>query len=240
MNKIYIEPAKTERQYRKLRELGQKLGVPVPETFIEMEVTMPDGKVVHHHKQRSHTWVRNAYNVLVAQMMAVQADDVGYGAGFINVKDLTAAVRSHINPLHIGKSNQAMELVGYGYRGGAGIDNKGIVVGSGVGAENFEATTLGTKIANGVGAGQLSYAECDAPVQNYNAGTKVYSTDWVRYLNNNSGGDVNVNEVGLDVHGSINVEYQWLHSRDKLGATVTVPDTGQLKVTYTIQLTYPA
>ncbi|GAI09984.1 unnamed protein product [marine sediment metagenome] len=29
-------------------------------------------------------------------------------------------------------------------------------------------------------------------------------------------------------------------TRDKLASTVTVPDTGQLKVTYTIQLTYPS
>jgi hypothetical protein len=28
--------------------------------------------------------------------------------------------------------------------------------------------------------------------------------------------------------------------RDKLAATVTIPNTGQLKVTYTIQLTYPS
>jgi len=29
-------------------------------------------------------------------------------------------------------------------------------------------------------------------------------------------------------------------ARDLLIATVTVPDTGQLKVTYTVQLSYPA
>ncbi|GAI82076.1 unnamed protein product, partial [marine sediment metagenome] len=29
-------------------------------------------------------------------------------------------------------------------------------------------------------------------------------------------------------------------TRDKLASTVTVPDTGQLKVTYTIQLVFPA
>jgi len=64
----------------------------------------------------------------------------------------------------------------------------------------------------------------------------------IRYFNNNSGGNVSVNEVALVckyfLYGAGLMIM--LLSRDKLGATVTVPDTGQLKVTYTIELAYPA
>jgi len=65
----------------------------------------------------------------------------------------------------------------------------------------------------------------------------------VRYFNNNSGGDIDVNEVGLVMNqpqGGSTVYGKRLQARDKLASTVTVPNTGQLKVTYTIQLTYPA
>jgi hypothetical protein len=64
-----------------------------------------------------------------------------------------------------------------------------------------------------------------------------------RYFNNNSGADVSVNEVALALRGyqpGSSVPYNYMTARDKLIATVTVPNTGQLKVTYTVQLTYPA
>ena len=61
----------------------------------------------------------------------------------------------------------------------------------------------------------------------------------VRYFNNNSGGSIGVNEIGLASYSDNPVAYDYvLMARDVLGATVTVADTGQLKVTYTIELTY--
>ena len=74
----------------------------------------------------------------------------------------------------------------------------------------------------------------------YDTPTRVLSNRLVRYFNNNSGGDIAVNEVALV--NSMQQPGAWprfVMSRDKLDTTVTVPDTGQLKVTYTIQLTYP-
>jgi len=70
----------------------------------------------------------------------------------------------------------------------------------------------------------------------------VLSNAMVRYFNNNSGGDVAVNEVALVVNQPQGgpVYGKWVQARDKLASTVTVPNTGQLKVTYTVQLTYPA
>jgi len=48
--------------------------------------------------------------------------------------------------------------------GSAGSLINGIVVGSGINAESFEDFTLQTQIAHGTGAGQLSYTQCEAPV----------------------------------------------------------------------------
>ena len=75
------------------------------------------------------------------------------------------------------------------------------------------------------------------------AGTLTLKNDIVRYFNNNSGADVDVTEVAIVSHGyrpNSSTDTYYMMARDLLTATVTVPDTGQLKVTYTIQLTYPA
>ncbi|GAI67465.1 unnamed protein product, partial [marine sediment metagenome] len=103
------------------------------------------------------------------------------------------------------------------------------------------ALTLQTKIIEGTGAGELNYAESEAIDKSYADTTWTHTL--VRYCNNNSGGNVSVNEVALvcryHIYGEDTV-CSILLSRDKLGSTVTVPDTSQLKVTYTIELAYPA
>ncbi len=229
-----------ERRYRQLQRLGQDLKIPTFEAFLELEVRDGNGRITHHHRQRSHSWVRNAYNHMFSQLAGKNANDTTFGAGKLSIKDTGATLRNASTP--IGQSNADIDGTSYGYRGPAGNDTWGIQVGSGTNAESFEDYQLQTKIANGVGAGQLSYIEQDSHVIAYNAGTKLLSNTQIRYFNNNSGGSVNVNEVALVVNqpqgGS--VYGKWMQSRGKLAATITVPNTGQLRVTYTIQLTYPA
>ena len=113
----------------------------------------------------------------------------------------------------------------------------GIVVGTGALAEDFERYALASQIANGNGSGQLAYAASEAPVVSTIDTTK--RTQWVRYFNNNSGAAITVNEVGLIIY----FFYQggnYLTDRSLIAGGVEVPNTGQLKVTYTIELTYPA
>ncbi|MBA7528295.1 hypothetical protein ES705_20478 [subsurface metagenome] len=229
---------KEERQYEQLRKLAQGLHIPIPEAFWTFEVFDRNGKLIQRHRQRSHSWVRNAYNHLVTQLMAINAGDSPFGAGKINIKNTAGALIDYdfyITCTHLGDP----EDVGKAYRGAAGVDTSGIQVGSGTNAESLEDYKLQTQIANGAGAGQLSHTEGDPPVKGYSA--PVYSVQHVRYFNNNSGGAVDVNEVGIVCSGAVGATFQkWLQAHDKLPATVSVPDTGQLKVTYTLQLTYPA
>jgi hypothetical protein len=229
-----------EARYEQLRRLGQELHIPIPEAFWELEVRDKDGRVIQSLRQRSHSWVRNAYNHMLSQLAGKNGNDTTFGAGKISIKDTGGTVRNASSP--IGQSAADIDGTTYGYRGPAGDDTWGIQVGSGTNAESFEDYQLQTKIANGVGAGQLSYIQQDPHVIAYNAGTRVLSNTLVRYFNNNSGGVVNVNEVTLVVNQPQGgaVYGKWVQSRDKLAATVTVPNTGQLKVTYTVQLTYPA
>ena len=231
---------KEEKQYDELRKLGQKLHIPIPEAFIELEVRDKYGFVIQRHKQRSHSWVRNAYNALFVQLAGKGCTETGFGAGKISIKATNESILeiagSAINVVSGGSADD----VGSGYREGAGEIEHGILVGSGINAESFEDYVLQTPIAEGTGAGELNAVQSDPHAYSYAA--LVGKNTLIRYFNNNSGGNVDINEVCLATKGCVGVPctYLWVMSRDKLASTVTVPDTGQLKVTYTIQLTYPA
>ncbi|MCF7634623.1 MAG: hypothetical protein LLF82_000087 [Dehalococcoides mccartyi] len=228
-----------ERKYQQLRRLGQELKIPTFEAFLELEVRGGNGQMLLHHRQRSHSWVRNAYNHLFCQMAAKDANDATFGAGKLSGKQTNGTVRGIGYPFGYGESN-SVDGTSYGLRAAAGIDTKGIQVGSGTNAESFEDYALQTQIANGTGAGQISYIASELHSISYDAGTKVLRDTLIRYFNNNSGGNVNVNEVGIVAYLQGQFSQNYMVSRDKLPATITVPTTGQLRVTYTIQLTYPA
>jgi hypothetical protein len=225
-----------EKEYQKLSKMGRSLGVIIPECFLEIEVKLPSGKVLSHYKQRSHSWVRNAYNVMISQLGAIDYSDATFGAGLISRKMPNASINHSTTQLSI---EQPIDVeAGGGYCGVSGDPTYGISVGSSVQAESFEDYKLITPITNGVGAGQLSYNAGETPVKSYDVPSKTYSAAHARYMNNNSGGNVLVSEVALIGRGSGYSPF--LTSRDHLAATVTIPSTGQLKVTYTISLVYPA
>ncbi|GAI81021.1 unnamed protein product, partial [marine sediment metagenome] len=109
--------------------------------------------------------------------------------------------------------------------------------------EDFEDYFLQTQIPEGAGGGQLNHAAQEIPSISTVSTTK--KVEWIRYLNNNSGGAIDINEVALvsdmkALFGTVIAIGKILMSRDHLASTVTVPSTGQLKVIYTIQLTYPS
>jgi len=233
---------KEEQQFAELKKLARKLHVPIPEVFLELEVFDKDGKLIQRHRQRSHSWVRNAYNHMFSQLAAKDDDDDTFGAGKLSIKDILAVVKHGNYPITF-REDLSLDAENSGYLGSAGADTQGIVVGSGTDEiDPFEYYALQTKIVNGTGAGELNYVASEATAITY-ADTTLTAT-LVRYFNNNTVGEtsVDVNEVGLDVWGHAQGAAQivYLQARDVLASTVTVPSTGQLKVTYTIQLTYPA
>lgn len=232
----------SEAKYEQLRKLGRELHIPIAEAFWALEVLDENGRVVRGHRQHSHSWVRNAYNLLVCQAAAVAGDNavglalVDTGGGTRSDASTQPATGYSSN----GASNMSIYVFqGYGFYAGAGVDTFGIVVGTGSGAENFNSNALGAKIANGVGAGQLSYAAMNAPAISTVGTTK--KVDWVRFLNNNSGNSITVNEVGIYCNGTYdNSSLYFMMCRDLVAGGVAVPNAGQLRVTYTIQLAYPA
>ncbi len=229
---------KEERRYNRLRKLAQELHIPMPEAFWTLEVFDKGGKLLQRHHQRSHSWTRNAYNNLFSNVAEIEGDDAAFGTGKLSYKDTGAVVVFDDTPLCM-KDNQPCDdpTAVNGWIGDAGEDDKGIVVGSGTNAESFEDYVLQTLIVSGALGGQLDYAQQLAPALTNPA--LILTDTLIRYFNNNSGGNVSVNEVGIISKQMISYD-DILMVRDKLTSTVTVPDTGQLKVTYTVELTYPS
>ena len=234
--------AKEEQRISELRRLGQELHLPVLAALWTFEVRDKEGRLIQRHQQRSHSWVRNAYNHLFSNMCAKNATGISFGAGQVNFKTMAGVVRGATNQgSSIGSSTY--EGATYGVRAPLATSAWGILVGSGTDAESFEDYALQTQIVHGTGSGQLSHVATGVHSVSYTAGTKTLQDELIRYFNNNSGAGIDVNEVGMFCyfvtpfavsHESI------LFARDHLSATVTVANTGQLKVTYTLELTYPA
>lgn len=116
---------------------------------------------------------------------------------------------------------------------GAGVDTYGIMVGSGTNAVSPTDYALQTQIAHGSGAGQLDYAGTSM-VNPATAGNKRYM-DIIRNFTNNSGSDVTFTEIGYAVVAP--VTYFFLMARDKLLASVTVPNLGSAQVRYQLSVT---
>lgn len=231
-----------ETLYEQFRELGQRLHLPVPEAFWEVEVRDRDGQVLGRLRQRSHSWVRNAYNLMFAALAGKNLDNASFGAGYLSLKDTGNVVRRG-EGMTIGYAALSWDDTSFGLRGPAGNDSYGIQVGSGLNPEDFEDYALQSKIPDGTGPSQLTYVQSEAHAITWTPATLTLKNELVRYFNNNSGSNVDINEVALVCRGYIlgtSAPTYYVFARDKLASMVTVPDTGQLKVTYTVQLTYPA
>lgn len=215
-------------------ELARILRIPIVRAYLEIEVRDKDGKVIVKRKQESHSWQRWAYHLIFSELAAVNAHtDDGLG-----VTDTGGSVRSgaYAFALHHSLTQKANN---YGYTAPADSALIGIVVGTGIGAESFEDHALGTLIASGEAAGELSYSASAAYAVTTVDTTKKNTL--VRYFNNNSGGAITVNEVGLYIRAYVDNDLRYvMTARDLVSPGVEVVDTGQLKVTYTIELIYPS
>jgi hypothetical protein len=254
MNKItYIEDPDTEERYREMERLGQELKVPVPSSFLKVEV-FTGGNTVYAHRQRSHSWNRNAYNWFFSQFGGASALGTTFEDGALTTRETSGTIRND-NSRGIGigtrySSSRGIESVNtttdnFGYRATAGTDNFSILVGTSNVPEDFNHYNLQSQFTHGSGVGQLDHAQTELPVKSWNGVTRMFAVDWVRFFNNNSGGDLDVNEVALvaGIYAPYYHSYDYgrrvMVCRDVLASPVTLPDTGQLKITYTIGLVFP-
>ena len=246
MKPIYIEPIAREREYQRLAALGRELKVPIFEQFLELKVILPgDKQPVHWHKQRSHSYTRNAYNLLACDIMAIRGTG-GYSAGQMSIRTTAGTVVSSVYCPIIGR------CCSYGPRsdnpeagsntllGSVGNANYGILVGTGSTAESFEGYALASPCAEGTGANQLNYMAMGAPQKSWDGPTLTLTIILSRYMNNNSAGTITIGEIALVTQAAHNNAYcNTVLSRDVLGSPVAVPASGQILSTYTLAMVYP-
>jgi len=114
-----------------------------------------------------------------------------------------------------------------------GNDDYGILIGTDNTAPTPGDYWMGTKIVEGVGAGQLNYGECHIENVDEEA-TTVDLTIW-RSFSNNSGGGITVEEIGIATrHNYINAYSYFLLARDLLNFTVA--DTDIATVEYRVRI----
>lgn len=227
---------KPEEDYIEINRLGKKLGIPIPLLFVELMAKDKDGIVTGYYKDRSRTFNRNFYNAVFTALTGVTTSSGTFGAAVLSMKNTAGTTKT------IRGDSGTNVAVGYCLQSSASIGTTGIIAGTGTTAESFENSALVTPIAQGTSSGQMSYNAVTAPTPTYNAGTKVWTCVYARIMNNNSGGSITVAETGLYVSclDSTGVNFTAMTERTLLGATVAVANAGQLTVTYTFTLTFPA
>lgn len=257
----YIEKPETEAEYQELSKLGKELKIPIPETFLQLEV-FKDGQRIYGHKQRSHSWNRNAYNWMISQLGGKNAEAAPFGPGRINIIRYIAAGSDSVGtPQNVpigwgpsaagsgGSNNQNWNPIDTeaqriaGIFALAGTTTRGIFPGSGNAAEDFNGSRLANLIPHGEGAGQLSYQTTIMPALEYDAPSKTLTSKYIRHFNNNSGGTLTLNEVGIFPQvctgDTSSASGYCMVCRDVLSTPLELPDTGQLKVTFSIEIVYP-
>ena len=210
-----------EEDYKEIARLGQKLGLPVPQLFLSLEVTK-DGEVLETYKDRSRTWNRNFWNYTFNSITNYLSDNV-YGTGHLGGKIPTGT---------------AVVIGGYvpNVVGGAGVDTSGILVGTGAGVEDFEGYVLTTKVVHGTGSLKLTYLAQVATTVSYDAPSLTWTGTLARSFYNASGATITISEVALYMQMSA----AFMLSRDVVSPTVPVLNLGTLVVTYNMTLALPA
>ncbi|MEN8615205.1 hypothetical protein ABFB09_08020 [Dehalogenimonas sp. THU2] len=253
----YTEDPKLERKYRNLERLGQELKIPTFRSFLTLEVSDRNGHTLKARKQRSHSWNRNAYNFLFANMSAygINPSSATFEAGVNSLKSTNGTIwpngsgwgNTFVPGYYKASSSTPSVNVNVtgteaGFLGVGGSTDKGIVIGAGTASESFEGFNLETPINDGTSAGQMSVTASNLHDLSYDAPSKTLTNTLIRFFNNNSGGSINIGEVGILYKWYFNSAglQTFMACRDVLSPVVAVPDTGQLKVTYTIELVYPA
>jgi hypothetical protein len=175
---------------------------------------------------------------------AIGTPDATYGAGLMNIKNVYGSI-SQAAGYQISTAQGDVRTNSIGYHAANGRVLTGINVGTDTATdETFDDSNLVSPVIEGtVNDGQhLSHVESNAYVLSYDIPTKTYTATHIRFINNNSGGDVTIGEVALIAAGyCLGVGgIEFCTSRDHLLTPVVIPNGGQLKVTYTISLVYPA
>jgi hypothetical protein len=131
--------------------------------------------------------------------------------------------------LDITNTSRAMSATTHRIDGAAGIDTRGIVVGTGVTAVTISDYKLATQIAHGVAAGQLDHKLMVFDALSLVGGTASFVSK--RQFENLSGGTISITETGI--YGT-QATYNFCFVRDVLAAAQDILNTQIIEVRYTM------
>lgn len=230
-----------EREYRLLEKLGQKHKIPIPGMWLRRQVFLPDGHEVLNEYGRSHTVNRNYYNIMFCMGAAkdLSDDTPDFGTTFLSTKNTSGTVRGGPFPVAYAENGSldARSAI-RGLLAIAGSTANGIVAGTSSAAESFEGFELGTLIANGSAGGQMDYSQSE--LHAVTNSTLTLKDTLIRDLNNNSGGGITAEEVGIYTRIFVdNAVATIMITRDLTGGDV-VADAAQYRITYEITLVFPS
>lgn len=177
--------------------------------FIDVWVKNKQGKQVLYKRTKGNSMVRHLCDVLYAQMTGATYTSGGLNTS--NVAKNVAAASMNITAA-LGSSN-------------------GIVPGTGSNAVTISDYKLQTPITHGNGAGNLNFQAQTYPTAPTVSGSSKYFTVQ-RIFQNNSGGDITVNEYGI-----VNTNSADLFLLDRTLDTFTIGNGSTGTIRYTIKVT---
>lgn len=233
----FVTP-KLIKQLSRLHDNCRALHIPPPPvTYIKTEVSdIESGELEFSQFEKANSFVRNYYNSLARQGgFLMTGNETTFGAGYLNQKDTGGDCRG------VYSTYAAYYTFPASSAGGAGSLAAGIIAGTAETAESFESYNLGTPIAHGTGAGQLSYAAGSYGTPSYNAGTKKWTVNFTRVLSNTSGGTITIKELGFVAdHFNQSANRSILIDRSVLASPIDVANNKKITITYTFEMTFPS
>jgi hypothetical protein len=241
INNTYIPGvAKDEKDWEELNDLGSKLGLPVPQTFLKIDLKNPGEEEKTVWNDRSRSFVRNFYNALYSLFIPTTAGAiVGYEEGKLGIRRFNGTIETISNSSGPSQPSYTQTFTMGGFTNARSNSAIGIVVGSSNTAESFEDFRLSNLILHTPDTGAPNCLLYNAQVPNEstrNTLTNTWSVVQSRIFNNNSGGDITIRETGIYAFTRTSIA---LILRDALSTDITVLNGGQLTVSYTWSIQLP-
>lgn len=240
----HIQALNDPKLRQEYQDLCFDLHLPCPSAYWTLE-TRIKGKLIERKRQPAGSWTRNYWNWMAMSQLSINCNHVSlFGAGYLTWKDTggvvlgstTDIMEFYTAPGGYGSSTPTYATQGgRGYRAGV-VTTYGILVGTDPTVFSIENYVMGALIGNGTGAGQLSYQGMNNCTWTWTVGTLTMNFNWFRYMNNNSGNSITVEEVGLVAWP----EAGYILFERHITGGLAVPDTAQLKCEYDIKLVYPS
>ena len=197
-----------------------------PSVFINV-VSRLGSRILDERHEPAHSWVRNFYNVRLAQTLGIWNSGSTWGAGYLSMRSPDGTYSS---PNQYDAHYQLDAAVN------TSVD--GILCGRGSNAVSVDDYALQTPITHGTGTNQLSHRAQAAASPSYTSGTKTWSAVLTRLFDNLSGSTITVTECGLFAR-TYTSAWKLLLCRDILSSSIDVANKGVLSVSYTISAVFP-